>query len=117
MLQSRCVLAALLTLGMIVGWGMTQSAEKTTEAPKKIDAPAKKPAEPDTFKEDQRIVYQAGLKGDGADLLEYFRKRTLKQPDPKEIAALVKQLGDDDFTIAKRRSRRWSPWARARWRD
>jgi hypothetical protein len=34
--------------------------------------------------------------------LEYFRKRTLKAPDPKEIAALVRKLGDEDFNTREK---------------
>src|SRR5262249_26765628 len=33
----------------------------------------------------------------GPDLLQYFHEKTLKAPDPKEVAALVTKLGDDDF--------------------
>ena len=85
-----------MVLGMLVGLGLTQ-AQPDKEAKAEMDPPAKKPAEPDTFKDDLKIVQQAGQKTEAADLLEYFRKRTLKQPDPKEISALVKQLGDEDF--------------------
>ena len=83
-----------MLLGIFVGWGKSQPGKD----PKEIkDPPVKQPAEPDTLKDDQKICRENGLKGDGPDLLDYFRKKTLKQPDPKEIAALVKQLGDEDF--------------------
>jgi HEAT repeat protein len=89
----RCKLAfSMLLIGLVVGLGSTQ-AQKGKEKDKK-DAVF---VEPDTHFDDLKIVRQNGLKGDGPDILEYFRKRTLKQPDPKEIAALVKQLGDEDF--------------------
>ncbi len=89
----RCKLAfSILLIGLCVGLGSTQ--------PQKGKAKEKKepaPAEYDTYQDDLKIVRQNGLKGDGPDILDYFRKKTLKQPDPKEIAALVKQLGDEDF--------------------
>lgn len=94
----RCKLAfSLLMIGLCVGLGSTQPLKG-----KKM--PDKEPvsAEPDTFLDDLKIVRQNGLKGDGPDILDYFRKRTLKQPDPKEIAALVKQLGDEDFPIREK---------------
>jgi hypothetical protein len=85
-----------MAFGMVAGWGMSQNPSgKDKKAPK--DPPIKQPAEPDTFKDDLKIVRESGLKGEGADLLEYFRQKTLKAPDPKTISALVKQLGDDDF--------------------
>jgi hypothetical protein len=101
MLKCRIVLAGLLLSSIVVGWGLAQPQPK--DSPKEAKDPSiKQPAEPDTLKDDLKIVQQAGMKGEGADLLEYFRKRTLKQPDPKEIAALVKQLGDEDFATRER---------------
>ena len=97
MFQCKCKLAALMVLGMLVGLGLTQAQPAKEVKAEKVPPVKKKPAEPDTFKDDLKIVQQAGLKGEGVDLLEYLRKRTLKQPDPKEISALVKQLGDEDF--------------------
>jgi hypothetical protein len=96
MFRYKLMLAALMMFGMLVGWGMTQGPAGKDKKDAK-DPPIKHPAEPDTFKDDLKIVRESGLKGEGPDLLEYFRKKTLKQPDPKEIAALVKQLGDEDF--------------------
>jgi outer membrane protein assembly factor BamB len=93
MLHYKLGLTALMAIGLFVGMGLTQNtkdAKEPKEKPVKI-------TEPDTYKEDLKIVQQAGMKGDGPELLEYFRKRTLTQPNPKEISALVKQLGDDDF--------------------
>src|SRR6516162_297898 len=96
MFRYKPALAALMMFGFLVGWGMTQGPAGKDKKDAK-DPPIKRPAEPDTFKDDLKIVRESGLKGEGPDLLEYFRKKTLKQPDPKEIAALVKQLGDEDF--------------------
>jgi hypothetical protein len=96
MFRYKPALAALMMFGLLVGWGMTQGPAGKDKKDAK-DPPVKQPAEPDTFKDDLKIVRESGLKGEGPDLLEYFRKKTLKQPDPKEIAGLVKQLGDEDF--------------------
>jgi outer membrane protein assembly factor BamB len=106
MLRSKIVLAVLLMSGIFVGWGLTQPQLIKEQEAKQKDAKEvrepKQPVEPDTFKDDIKIVQQAGLKGDGPELMEYLRKRTLKQPDPKEIAALVKQLGDEDFATREK---------------
>ncbi len=40
-----------------------------------------------------------GLAGDGAALLDYFRKLTLPTADPKRIETLIHQLGDSDFEM------------------
>jgi hypothetical protein len=100
------VFSALALLGLFVGMGISQSGKDAKDPKDGKDKEMKdkpvKLTEPDTYKEDLKIVQQAGLKGDGAELLEYFRKRTLTQPNPKEIAALVKQLGDDDFTTREK---------------
>lgn len=93
-------LAVLTVLGLFVSLGLTQPQPGKDPKDKKEakDPPSiEKLTEPDTFKEDLKVVREAGLKGEGPDLLEYFRQRTLKAPDPKTIAALVKQLGDEDF--------------------
>ena len=101
MLRFTLGVAALMVLGLFVSIGLTQPGKdgKGDKMPK--DKPAKV-TEPDTYKEDLKIIQQAGMKGDGAELLEYFRKRTLTQPNPKEISALVKQLGDDDFATREK---------------
>jgi hypothetical protein len=98
MSKGKIALAVITTLGLIAGsWLLPESPAQVVKGKKKKDAPPVVQPEFDTFKYDQKIVRDAGLKGEGPDLLEYFRQRTLKAPDPKEIAALVKQLGDEDF--------------------
>src|SRR5260370_31568937 len=96
MFRYQPALAALMIFGMLVGRGMTQGPAGKDKKDAK-DPPVKQPAEPDTFKDDLKIVRESGLKGEGPDLLEYFRKKTLKQPDPKEIAALAKHVADEEF--------------------
>ena len=99
MLNSKFVLTGLATFGLAVGFGMTQPQPvkdpkgKDVKAPPSID----KFIEPDTFKDDLKTVRERGLKGEGPDILQYFKDRTLKAPDPKVIATLVRQLGDEEF--------------------
>lgn len=94
MFRSKLALS-IVALGLTVGLGVGQ--------PQK-GQPKKEPvaAEDDGFQDDLKVLRQNGLKGDGPDILEYFRKRTLKQPDPKHITALVKQLGDEDFPLREK---------------
>ncbi|HZZ80665.1 MAG TPA: hypothetical protein VFE62_19335, partial [Gemmataceae bacterium] len=95
MFRCRLVLPILL-FGLSVSIATAQPIKgkvKNKEPEKKVQGPA----ELDSYFEDLKVVRQGGLKGEGPDILEYFRKRTLKQPDPKQIAALVKDLGDEDF--------------------
>src|SRR5437868_3828198 len=86
------LLAALVMLGLLIGWTAHGPAKD------KKDPPPVKLPEPDTLKDDLRVVNENGFKGDGPDLVEYFHKKTLKQPELKEISALIKLLGDDDFS-------------------
>src|SRR6266568_4732097 len=53
----------------------------------------------DTTKEDQKTLRDVGLAVDGPALLDYFRKRTFKEANPKEMEALIYQLGDLDFAV------------------
>src|SRR5687767_11083933 len=89
MSMGKIALAVITTLGLLASiWLSPEMPAQVVKGKKKKDAPVVQP-DLDTFKDDQKIVRDAGLKGDGPDLIEYFRKRTLKAPDPKEIAALV----------------------------
>ena len=56
----------------------------------------------DTSKEDQKTLRDVGLAVDGPALLDYFRKRTFKEANPKEMAALIQQLGDLDFATREK---------------
>ncbi|MSQ94504.1 MAG: hypothetical protein EXR98_08100 [Gemmataceae bacterium] len=98
-MRCKLTLAVLMVFGLFVGLGLTQPQPgKDPKDKDKKDPPTiEKLTEPDSFKDDLKTVREAGLKGDGPDLIEYFRQRTLKAPDPKAIAVLVKQLGDEDF--------------------
>jgi hypothetical protein len=62
------------------------------------------PGEPthDTTVEDQKTLKTVGLATDGPALLDYFRKRTFKEANPKEMDALIQQLGDNEFVIREK---------------
>jgi HEAT repeat protein len=55
---------------------------------------------------DLKTLKEAGLDGeDGAGLLNFFRSRTLADEDRDKIQALIRQLGDDDYSVRDRASR------------
>ena len=56
----------------------------------------------DTSADDQKTLKAVGLGVDGSALLDYFRKRTFKEANPKEMETLIKQLGDSDFTVREK---------------
>lgn len=66
-------------------------------------ARAEPPAAPDTAA-DERLLKEAGVKADGPALVEFFRKRVPPDVSPERLAALVKQLGDDDFDAREKAS-------------
>jgi outer membrane protein assembly factor BamB len=96
-------IAALMAIGLGLFAGLSPSSTaqvvKGGKGKNKKDPPptVTQIAEQDSFKDDQKLLREAGLKGEGPDILDYFRKRTSKQPDKKVITDLVSQLGDEDF--------------------
>jgi hypothetical protein len=54
---------------------------------------------PDTSEEDQKLLGEFGQKTDGPSLLDYFRKRTYKEADPKAISVYIRDLADEDFDV------------------
>jgi hypothetical protein len=48
------------------------------------------------------MLRDLGLGTDGAALLDYFKKRTFPEANPKETAILIAQLGDEDFEVRER---------------
>jgi hypothetical protein len=97
--------AVVLFLGLGLSQGQPKDGAKDPKDPK--DTKKKSPTvdqilEADTFKDDLKVVRERGFKGEGPDLIAYFRERTLKQPDPKEITSLVKQLGDEEFPVREK---------------
>jgi HEAT repeat protein len=56
--------------------------------------------------EDEALLRAAGVPADGPALLDFFRSRTLDGTDGAQIKALVRQLGDDAFTVREQASRK-----------
>ena len=62
------------------------------------------PAAPDEDGADEAALRSAGLRTDGAALLDFFRKRTPREADRARIAELVRQLGSDEFDLREKAS-------------
>jgi HEAT repeat protein/outer membrane protein assembly factor BamB len=56
-------------------------------------------AEPNELAEAEAAVRHARVGVDGSSLLAFFRQRTLAEAQRQQLAAVVKQLGDDDFAV------------------
>jgi HEAT repeat protein len=56
--------------------------------------------------EDEAVLDHAKMGSDPAALVEFFRKRTLRQADLQAIDALIKQLGSDRFREREQASRK-----------
>jgi hypothetical protein len=54
-------------------------------------------AQSDAGAADEKVLEKAGVKTDGASLLEFFRMRTLPDLEREKYRGLVKQLGSDIF--------------------
>lgn len=65
----------------------------------KPDAAKVEVAKPDLGKSDERTLKDLGLPTDGPALLEYLRRQTFPEADPKQMESLVHDLGDDDFRV------------------
>ncbi len=68
-------------------------------------------AEPDG---DELLLREAKVSVDAAALEDFFRRRTPSREDARRMAALIRQLGDDDFVrreTASRQLLRWGPAA------
>jgi hypothetical protein len=61
-------------------------------------------APPDPIERDLTILRDAGLSTEDAALLDFFRKRTLRDDDLEKLKTLIKQLGDDSFEVRERAS-------------
>ena len=59
---------------------------------------------PDAVKADEETLKTAGLGTDDAALLDFFRSKTLADADRDKIAALIRDLGADDFAVREKAS-------------
>jgi outer membrane protein assembly factor BamB len=58
--------------------------------------------QPDFTGDDEKTLRAVGLTVDGPALLDYFKKHTFKEADPKKVSALIKDLADDDFAVREK---------------
>jgi cyclophilin family peptidyl-prolyl cis-trans isomerase len=61
-------------------------------------------APPEAINADEVTLKAAGLSTDDAALIDFFRSRTLTVGDRDRIAALIRDLGDDDFEVREKAS-------------
>ncbi len=47
----------------------------------------------------QKTLKDVGLPTDAKSLLDYLRKQTFPEADPKQMQVLIRELGDDDFKV------------------
>ena len=51
---------------------------------------------------DRELLKSLNLPADGPELVQFFKKRTLREGDRPKIAALIRGLGDDEFDVRER---------------
>jgi len=61
-------------------------------------------AQPEAIKADEETLKAAGLGTDDAALIDFFRSRTLEDGERDKIAALIRDLGADDFGVREKAS-------------
>jgi hypothetical protein len=82
--------------GYLVGWSVCVVLLGGLPSALAADAPS----------EDEQMLKQAGIAVDGPGLVAFFRQRTADVADEPRIKALVRQLGDDQFKVREKASRR-----------
>src|SRR5262245_65070610 len=104
-LLALLALAALLTASRLAFAPAQDKPPQDKAAQDKDKEPAAKDPvekEPDTTADDLKTLKDIGLATDGPALLEYFRKRTYKEADPKRLETLIRDLGDEDFPVREK---------------
>jgi hypothetical protein len=96
------LIGGVLLLVLVPGLSYSQKEDVKKEEPKNPMPAPKADLPPDTSADDQKILRDLGLGIDGPALLDYFKKRTYPEANPKEMALLVEQLGDEDFEIREK---------------
>ena len=105
MLFWKNLVAVFLVGGLACGFATLSHAQKADPTKKEDNGKADPKEEPvkeveyDSTEDDHRALKEVGLKADGAILLDYFRKRTFKEADPKKVNEYIAQLGDEDFPV------------------
>jgi hypothetical protein len=65
---------------------------------------AASPAPDADLRHDEKVLEEAGIPRTGAGLLDFFRRRSLREDDGPRLKALVVQLGDDSYDVRERAS-------------
>ncbi len=95
----------LLRLLMVFCLLTSTAVAKERSQPQQESAAGAAEKEPDTTADDQKTLRDVGLSADGPALLDYFKKRTFPEADPKRVAALIQNLGDEDFEAREKAHR------------
>src|ERR1700674_3390075 len=92
----RILIGGILLLMLVPGVSFPVQQEEPRKEALKADVP------PDTTADDQKMLRALGMGIDGPALLDYFKKRTYPEANPKEMVVLIQQLGDEDFDIREK---------------
>ncbi len=68
----------------------------------RAQAPAAVEPAPETTAADEKILQDLKERIDSPGLLEFFRKRTFPEADPKRLQTLLRQLGDRSFGVREK---------------
>jgi len=95
-------LAVLMVLVPMQAWAQDKEPEKK-DLPKAGEPKVGiKDDRPDTSEEDRKLLREIGQGTDGPSLLDYFKKRTFTEANPKEVGAYVRDLADEDFEVREK---------------
>jgi hypothetical protein len=75
---------------VVIAWGVLALAGSAAETSQSL--------------RDEQTLRDARMAADGPALVEFFRKRTIKDVDPTQLKLLVRQLGDDSFEVREKAS-------------
>lgn len=92
---------AFLLLPLLGSAQDTKEPEKK-EPEKKAKGPGIQDDRPDTTEDDRKLLREVGQGTDGPALLEYFRKRTFTEANPKEVNVYISELADEDFDVREK---------------
>lgn len=75
---------------------------KEPEKKEEKKEPGLRDERPDSSEEDRKMLREIGQGTDGPALLDYFRKRTYTEADPKAVGVYIKELADEDFEVREK---------------
>jgi HEAT repeat protein len=100
-------LLALACLFLLHDSASAQNARMQAKVQAKLALIAPQPIMPAQAVEapsDEEVLQKARLKADGPALIEFFRKRTAVEADRTKMATLIRQLGDENFSVREKAS-------------